>query len=212
MSRIGEWIARSRYLILLIGALLLVPSVIGFFKTRVNYDLLSYLPDSLETIKGQDIMVDEFGMGAFTMIIVEGMDERDIGDLADKIADIDHVEKVLWHGSLIDLSVPLELLPKRLREGLVRGDATLIIAFLDDTTSSDKSMDAVKEMRRIVGEKCFVSGMTGIVADIADLCMKELPVYVVIAAILSFLVLELTTESFIVPFFFPAKHRHIDPL
>ena len=202
MSKIGELIARSRYLILIIGGLLIIPSVLGFIATRVNYDLLSYLPDSLETINGQDIMVDEFGMGAFTMIIVEGMDDRDIDDLADRIADIDHVEKVLWHGSLIDLSVPLELLPVRLRDGLVRGDSTLLIAFLDDTTSSDESMGAVKEMRRIVGDKCFVSGMTGIVADIADLCMKELPVYVVIAAILSFLVLELTTESFIVPFFF----------
>ena len=202
MSKIGELIARCRYLILLIGGLLLIPSALGFLATRVNYDLLSYLPDSLETIAGQDIMVDEFGMGAFTMIIVEGMDDRDIGDLADEIADIDHVEKVLWHGSLVDLSVPLDLLPKRLRDGLVRGDSTLIIAFLDDTTSSDESMNAVKEMRRITGEKCFVSGMTGIVADIADLCMKELPVYVVIAAILSFLVLELTTESFIVPLFF----------
>ena len=202
MTKIGELIARSRYLILLIGGLLIIPSVLGFIGTRVNYDILCYLPNSLETIAGQDIMVDEFGMGAFTMIIVEGMDDRDIGDLADRIDEIDHVEKVLWHGSLVDLSIPIELLPKRLKDGLVRGDSTLLIAFLDDTTSSDNSMEAVKEMRRIVGEKCFVSGMTGIVTDIADLCMKELPVYVVIAAVLSFLVLELTTESFIVPLFF----------
>ncbi|MBQ9361010.1 MAG: MMPL family transporter [Lachnospiraceae bacterium] len=202
MSKIGEWIARCRYLILLVGGLLLIPSVLGFVATRVNYDLLSYLPDSLETIKGQDIMVDEFGMGAFTMIVIDGMDDRDIDELADKIADIDHVEKVVWHGSIIDLSIPLDLLPSKLKDGLVQGDSTLLIAFLDDTTSSDDSMGAVREMRKIVGEQCFVSGMTGIVADIADLCMKELPVYVVIAAILSFLVLELTTESFIVPLFF----------
>ena len=202
MTKIGEWIARSRFLILIVGTLLLIPSVLGFIKTRVNYDLLSYLPNTLETIAGQDIMVDEFGMGAFTMIVIEGMDDRDIGDLEDKIAAVDHVEKTLWHGSLVDLSVPLDMLPKRIRDGLVRGDSKLLIAFLDDTTSSDKSMDAVREIRKIVGEKCFVSGMTGIVADIADLCLKELPVYVVIAAILSFLILEITTESFIVPIFF----------
>ncbi|MBR1524535.1 MAG: MMPL family transporter [Lachnospiraceae bacterium] len=202
MAKIGEWIARCRYLILLIGALLLIPSVIGFVATRVNYDLLSYLPNSLETIAGQDIMVDEFGMGAFTMIVIEGMDDRDIEKLADKIENVEHVEKVLWHGSIIDLSIPIELLPERIKDGLVRGDSTLLVAFLDNTTSSDDSMDAVKEMRKIVGSNCFVSGMTGIVTDIADLCMKELPVYVVIAAILSFLVLELTTESFIVPLFF----------
>ena len=202
MAKIGEWIARCRYLILLIGALLLIPSVIGFVATRVNYDLLSYLPNSLETIAGQDIMVDEFGMGAFTLIVIEGMDDRDIEKLADKIENVEHVEKVLWHGSIIDLSIPIELLPERIKDGLVRGDSTLLVAFLDNTTSSDDSMDAVKEMRKIVGENCFVSGMTGIVTDIADLCMKELPVYVVIAAILSFLVLELTTESFIVPLFF----------
>ncbi|MBQ8955888.1 MAG: MMPL family transporter [Lachnospiraceae bacterium] len=202
MAKIGEWIARCRYLILLIGALLLIPSVIGFVATRVNYDLLSYLPNSLETIAGQDIMVDEFGMGAFTMIVIEGMDYRDIEKLADKIENVEHVEKVLWHGSIIDLSIPIELLPERIKDGLVRGDSTLLVAFLDNTTSSDDSMDAVKEMRKIVGSNCFVSGMTGIVTDIADLCMKELPVYVVIAAILSFLVLELTTESFIVPLFF----------
>ncbi|MBQ9606458.1 MAG: MMPL family transporter [Lachnospiraceae bacterium] len=202
MAKIGEWIARCRYLILLIGALLLIPSVIGFVATRVNYDLLSYLPNSLETIAGQDIMVDEFGMGAFTLIVIEGMDDRDIEKLADKIENVEHVEKVLWHGSIIDLSIPIELLPERIKDGLVRGDSTLLVAFLDNTTSSDDSMDAVKEMRKIVGSNCFVSGMTGIVTDIADLCMKELPVYVVIAAILSFLVLELTTESFIVPLFF----------
>ena len=131
MTKIGELIARSRYLILLIGGLLIIPSVLGFIGTRVNYDILCYLPNSLETIAGQDIMVDEFGMGAFTMIIVEGMDDRDIGDLADRIDEIDHVEKVLWHGSLVDLSIPIELLPKRLKDGLVRGDSTLLIAFLD---------------------------------------------------------------------------------
>lgn len=201
-SRIGYWVARSRFLILLIGGLLLIPSVLGFAKTRVNYDLLSYLPTSLETIAGQDIMVDEFGMGAFSMIVVEGMEDQDIDKLADRLKEVDHVEDIIWHGSLIDLSVPLELLPERLRDGLVRGDDTLLIAFLDDTTSSDESMEAIRTMRSMVGEQCFISGMTGIVSDIADLCMEELPVYVVIAAILSFLVLELTTESFIVPIFF----------
>ena len=200
--RIGKWIAKNRVLILIIGALLLVPSVIGIAATKVNYDLLSYLPDTLETVDGQNIMVDEYGMGAFAMIVVEGMPLKDVQQVEEKLTAIEHVKKVLWYGSIADISVPVEMLPERLRKALFNGNATLVIAFLDDTTSSDASMGAVREMRRVLGGQCFISGMTGIVTDIADLCMQELPIYVVMAAILSFIVLELTTDSFLVPFFF----------
>jgi len=200
--KLGEWIAKCRVLILIVSALLLVPSLIGIAKTRVNYDLLSYLPDSLETVEGQNIMVDEFGTGAFSMCVIEGLPMKDVQKLADQFKQIDHVKDVLWYGEVMDISVPPEILPDKVRDKFIRGDAQLLVAFYDNTTSSDESMGALTEMRRIADEHCFIGGMTGIVTDIKDLCMQELPVYVVIAAILSFFVLELTTESFAVPIFF----------
>ena len=200
--RIGKWIAKNRILILIAGILLIVPSLIGLAVTKVNYDLLSYLPETLETVNGQNIMVDEYGMGAFAMIVTEGMPLKDVDKTVEIVSGIDHVKKVLWYGTIADISVPTDMLPERLRNALFNGDATLLIAFIDDTTSSDAAMGAVKEMRSKLGKQCFISGMTGIVTDIADLCMQELPIYVVIAAILSFIVLELTTESYLVPLFF----------
>ena len=200
--KLGEWIARHRILILLIGVLLLVPSVIGIVKTRVNYDLLSYLPDTLETVEGQDIMVDEFGTGAFAMCVVDGMPMKDVQKMADEFKQIDHVKDVLWYGEVIDISVPSQLLPDNLRKKFFEGDAQLMVVFYDDTTSSDEAMGALTEMRRVADERCFIGGMTGIVTDIKDLCMQELPVYVVIAGILSFIILLLATESYIVPAFF----------
>ena len=200
--KLGEWIAKNRVLILLIGMLLLIPSVFGIVKTRVNYDLLSYLPDTLETVKGQDIMVDEFGTGAFAMCVIDGMPMKDVQKLADEFKQIDHVKDVLWYGEVMDISVPTQLLPDNIRNKFINGDAQLLVAFYDDTTSSDESMAALTQMRRIADERCFIGGMTGIVTDIKDLCMQELPAYVVIASILSFIVLQLTTESFVVPIFF----------
>ena len=200
--KLGEWIAKQRILILLVGVLLLVPSVIGIVKTRVNYDLLSYLPDTLETVEGQDIMVDEFGTGAFAMCVVDGMPMKDVQKMADEFSQIDHVKDVLWYGEVIDISVPTQLLPDNLRKKFFEGDAQLMVVFYDDTTSSDEAMGALTQMRRVADERCFIGGMTGIVTDIKDLCMQELPVYVVIAAVLSFIILLLATESYIVPAFF----------
>ena len=200
--KLGEWIAKQRLLILLIGILLLIPSVIGIVKTRVNYDLLSYLPDTLETVKGQDVMVDEFGTGAFAMCVIDGMPMKEVQKMADEFKQIDHVKDVLWYGEVMDISVPTQLLPDNLRKKFFDGEAQLMVVFYDGTTSSDESMGALTEMRRIADERCFIGGMTGIVTDIKDLCMQELPVYVVIAAILSFIILLLATESYIVPIFF----------
>ena len=200
--KLGEWIAKQRLLILLIGILLLIPSVIGIVKTRVNYDLLSYLPDTLETVKGQDVMVDEFGTGAFAMCVIDGMPMKEVQKMADEFKQIDHVKDVLWYGEVMDISVPTQLLPDNLRKKFFDGEAQLMVVFYDGTTSSDESMGALTEMRRIVDKRCFIGGMTGIVTDIKDLCMQELPVYVVIAAILSFIILLLATESYIVPIFF----------
>ncbi len=202
MVKVGKWIARHKKLILFIGLVLLFPAMLGYISTRVNYDVLSYLPDTLETVKGQDIMVDEFGIGAFSMVVVEDMELKDVASLKEKIEDVDHVKNVLWYDSVMDLSVPVEMLPKDLREALFKGNATMMIALFDNTTSSDEAMNAVTAIRKIVSKNCFVSGMTGVVTDIKSLALKEMPAYVVIAGGLSLLVLFLAMDSFVVPILF----------
>ena len=200
--KVGKWIARHRILMLIIGFLLVIPSAIGMAKTRVNYDLLSYLPEHLETVKGQDILVDEYGMGAFSMVVVENMEMKDVQKLKEQFSEVPHVKDVLWYDDVADISLPVEMLPKDIREGFFKGDATMMIALFDNTTSSDDAMEAVTEMRKIANSQCFISGMTGVVTDIKNIALQELPVYVVIAAVLSLVVLELTGTSFVVPFLF----------
>ena len=202
MVKVGKWIARHRILMLIIGFLLVIPSAIGMAKTRVNYDLLSYLPEHLETVKGQDILVDEYGMGAFSMVVVENMEMKDVQKLEEQFSEVPHVKDVLWYDDVADVSLPVEMLPKDIREGFFKGDATMMIALFDNTTSSDDAMEAVTEMRKIANSQCFISGMTGVVTDIKNIALQELPVYVVIAAVLSLVVLELTGTSFVVPFLF----------
>ena len=202
MVKVGKWIAKHKVLVLLIGLLLVFPSMIGIAKTRVNYDLLSYLPETLETVKGQDIMVDEFGMGAFSMVVVENMEMKDIQKLEDEFSQVEHVKDVLWYDDVADISLPVEMIPKDLREAFFKGDATMMLVLFDNTTSSDDAMDALTELRKLANKQCFISGMTGVVTDIKNIAMKELPIYVVIAAVLSLVVLELTSGSFVVPFLF----------
>ena len=202
MVKVGKWIARHRILMLIIGFILVIPSAIGMAKTRVNYDLLSYLPEHLETVKGQDILVDEYGMGAFSMVVVENMKMKDVQKLEEQFSEVPHVKDVLWYDDVADISLPVEMLPKDIREGFFKGDATMMIALFDNTTSSDDAMEAVTEMRKIANSQCFISGMTGVVTDIKNIALQELPVYVVIAAVLSLVVLELTGTSFVVPFLF----------
>ncbi len=202
MLAVGKWITRHKALIIVFSILLIIPSVIGMIKTRTNYDLLSYLPKSLETVNGQDVMVDEFGMGAFTMVIVENMDMKDVSALKQEIEGVDHVTDVLWYDNLMDISVPVEMLPKELQEMLFNGDATMMIALLDDTTSADNSMQTITNLRKLVGERCFLSGMTGLVTDIKDLALKQIPIYVVIAAVCTLIVLIITMDSLATPFIF----------
>ena len=202
MVNTGKWIARHRKVILTICMLLFIPSIFGMAATKINYDLLSYLPKSLETVKGQDILVDEYGMGAFSMVVVEDMELKDVQKLEDKISKIPHVKDVLWYDDVADISLPVDMIPKDLRSAFFSGDATMMLALFDDTTSSDESMEAVTEMRKVVGAQCFVSGMTGVVTDIKNICFEELPIYVAIAAILSFIILEITGTSFLVPILF----------
>ena len=202
MVKVGKWIAKHKVLVLLIGLLLVFPSMIGIAKTRVNYDLLSYLPETLETVKGQDIMVDEFGMGAFSMVVVENMEMKDIQKLEDEFSQVEHVKDVLWYDDVADISLPVEMIPQDLREAFFKGDATMMLVLFDNTTSSDEAMDALTELRKLANKQCFISGMTGVVTDIKNIAMKELPIYGVIAAVLSLVVLELTSGSFVVPFLF----------
>lgn len=202
MIKVGKWIAKHKVLIVLIGLVLLVPSVLGIAATRVNYDILSYLPESLETVEGQDIMVDEFGMGAFSMVVVENMDMKDVAALKAQFEDIDHVEDVLWYDSVADLSFPVDMLPSKIKDVFFRGNATMMIALFDNTTSSDAAMEAVTEMRKIASKECYISGMSGVVTDIKNVALEEMPIYVVVAAVLSFLVLCLSMDSLVVPILF----------
>ena len=202
MKKIGKAIAKGRFLIFILALALLVPSAIGYINTRINYDLLSYLPESLETVSGQDIMVDEFGMGAFSMVIVEGMDNKEAAALEADLETIDHVKEVLWYDDMLDLSVPVSMIPDNVRDAFFQEDATMMIALFDNTTSADETMEAITDMRKMVGKDCFISGMSGVVTDIKNLALQEMPVYVVIASLLSLLVLLLTTDSFVLPFIF----------
>ena len=204
MNHFGKFITRHKFIILIFGLLLIIPSVIGMSMTRVNYDLLSYLPKSLETVEGQDIMVDEFGMGAFSMVVVEDMENKDVAKLKEKLADVEHVEKIIWYDSVADLTLPVEMLPNDIREALFHENATMMIALFDQTTSADETMEAVTEMRGVVKEQAFISGMSGIVTDIKNLALAEMPIYVTIAAVLALLVLILTMESFLTPVIFLA--------
>lgn len=202
MIRFGKFIAKHCRLILVICLLLLIPSTYGIMKTRINYDVLSYLPDTLETVNGQNILLDEFGMGAFSMVVVEDMDMKDVQKLETKLEAIEHVKDVLWYDDAMDLNVPTQMLPDDLREGLFQGNATMLIALFDDSTSSDVTMDTITQMRKAVNSQCYVSGMSSVVTDIKSLFNQEMPIYVAIAAILSLIVLCLTMNSLLVPVLF----------
>lgn len=202
MVAIGKWITRHKNLILILAVILLIPAGIGYVSTRVNYDLLSYLPDTLETVEGQDIMVDEFGMGAFSMIIVEDMSMKDVAKLEEDLESLEHVSDVLWYDDALDVSVPIEMMPTDLRDAFFNGDATMMVALFDDTTSADDTMDTISEIRKMVGKNVFASGMAGVVTDIKDLAMAEMPIYVVIAALMSLAVLFITMDSFATPLIF----------
>ena len=202
MINFGKKIVKHRKLVIIICLLLMIPAVIGYAFTHVNYDLLNYLPGDLETMKGQDILVDEFGMGAFTMVIVEDMPDKDVAALKAKIEQVDCVKDVLWYDSVADLSLPVDLLPDELKDAFYKDNATMMIALLEDTTSADRSMEAIKEIRKLCNEQCFASGMTGLIEDVKELSDKETPIYVAIAVVLSLIVLALTMESFVTPVLF----------
>ncbi len=202
MVKFGKWIAKHRILILIVSILLLIPSVIGFVTTRVNYDILSYLPKDIETMKGQDILLEDFGKGGFSMVMIEGMSDKDVAETKKKIEEIDHVADVVWYDTVADISIPKEILPDDIYDFFNSGDSTLMAVFFDDSSSGDGTMSAVEEIRKVAGEQCFVSGMSAVVTDIKNLSDKESVMYVVIAVLLVSLVLAVTMDSFLIPVFF----------
>ncbi len=205
MQRFAKAVVKLRVPILILAFLLLIPSGIGYINTKVNYDMLSYLPEEIDTMKGQDILKEEFGTGAFSMFVVEGMEPKDVSALKAKIEKVDHVKDVIWYDSVMDLSIPMEMLPDEIYDTFNNGDATMMFILFDDTTSSDGTMEAVQEIRKIADKDCFLAGMTAVLVDTRDLSNSEAPIYVAIAVVLSCVVLSLTMDSFLIPFLFLAS-------
>ena len=205
MLKFGKGVVKYRIPILILCIAMLIPSVFGIMKTRINYDVLTYLPEETETVVGQNIMTDEFGLGAFSEVIVEGMEPKDVSKLKGEIEKIDHVASVVWYDDLLDTSVPMEILPKKYYDVFNSGDATMMAVFFDTATSADETIEAVGQIRKTVGENCFVTGMSAMVTDLRDLCEKEEPVYVAIAVICATVIMMLFMDSFLVPFIFLAS-------
>ena len=192
-------------LILIISLALMIPSVFGMLNTRINYDMLNYLPDDMDTVIGQDTLKEDFGKGAFSFIIVEDMPAKEVAALKEKIEAVDHVDTVLWYDSLADLSVPMELLPDKLYDAFNQGNATMMAVFFDSATSEDVTMDAIRDIRAIAGKQCFVSGMSALVTDLKDLCEQEEPIYVALAVACACAAMMLLLDGWLVPFVFLAS-------
>ncbi len=202
MIKFGKAVVKSRIVILISSVLLLIPALLGYISTRINYDVLTYLPEEIETMKGQEIMIEDFGTGAFSMFIVDGMELKDVAELKAKIEEVDHVEKVLWYDSIMDISVPQSMLPDKVYEVFNSDTGTMMAIFFDEGTSADSTMDAITQIRKLAGKQCFVSGMSAIVTDTKALSERETPIYVLIAVLLSTLVLAVTMESIVIPVLF----------
>lgn len=202
MVKVGKKIVKFRVPILILSIILLIPAVWGYVNTRINYDVLTYLPEDIETMQGQEIMTNDFGIGAFSMLMVDGMEDKEIVKLKEKVEKVDGVENVLWYDSLADISVPQSVLPSKLYDEYNTEDGTMMAVFFKDGTSSDETMKAITEIRKITGEQCFLSGMSAIVEDTKELAEKETPLYVLVAVALSALVLAITMESIFVPVLF----------
>ena len=204
MIKFGKAVVKLRIPILILSFLLLIPSAIGYFNTRVNYDILTYLPKDIETMKGQDILLDEFGTGAFSFCVVEGMEPKDISAMREEMAQVNHVKDVIWYDSILDVSIPMEILPDDLYEFFNNKDAdsTLMVVLYDTSMSADETMEAIETIRGLVKDQCFISGMSAVVTDTKNLSAQEVPIYVLIAVILAVVVLSLTMDSAIMPLFF----------
>ena len=204
MYRFGKAVVRLRIPILILALVLLFPSYLGMQATRINYDMLTYLPSDIETMRGQDILLDEFGKGAFSFVVTEGMTDQEVSRLRQEIEKVDHVDSALWYDSLVDLSVPKEILPDQLRDVFINGDATMIAVFFDTSSSADETIRAVTEIRKLCGRQAFVSGISALVTDLKNLAEREEPIYVGIAVLCALGAMLLLTDSWLIPFVFLA--------
>lgn len=204
MEKFGKFVVKCRIPIFLLSLALLIPSAIGYFKTKINYDILYYLPPEIETMQGQNILKDEFGTGAFSLCVVEGMPEKEIVSMKAKMEQVPHVKKIIWYDTIADISLPMEILPQDIEEFFNNHekDATLMAVLFDTGTSEDETMDAIEELRKVAEGQCFISGMSAVVTDTKNLANQETPVYVLIAVILAVIVLSLTMNSGLAPIFF----------
>ncbi len=202
MINFGKKVVKFRVPIFIISLMLLIPSAFGYFGTKINYDILSYLPGDIETMKGQDILVDEFGTGAFSLFVAEGMDNKDVAALKSKIEKVEHVSKVIWYDSILDISFPMDMLPDEIVSAFKSDNATMLAIIFDETTSADGTMDAITTIRDMAGKQCFLSGMSAVVTDTKILSEKETPLYVGLAVLLALIVLSVTMDSFLIPIFF----------
>lgn len=205
MEKFGRAVVKFRWPILIIGILLLIPSIMGYMSTRINYDLLDYLPSDMETVEGQNILKEDFGAGAFSLIVTEGMTDEEVGDLTDQIADVPHVVTALSYGSASGANIPDEVIPSDIRSKFVNGDEQLIAVFFDSGTSSDDTMNAVTQIRGLCDKQVYVSGMSALVTDLKNIAEREEPSYVLLAVVCALVMLLLLTDSFLAPFLFLAS-------
>ncbi len=204
MEKFGKVIVKLRIPILILSFLLLIPSAIGYFNTRVNYDILYYLPNEIETMQGQDILMDDFNKGAYAMVVVQNMDTKSTDRLIKKVESVDHVAQVISYTGIVGEDVPSEIVPSKFRKYFENDstDTTLFAIFFDNTTSSDDTMNAITQIREKTEGQAFISGMSAVVTDTKNLSEKETPLYVLIAVVLVCIVLAIFMDSFLVPVFF----------
>ncbi len=202
MAKISKKIAESRVIILVLAFLLLIPSVLGFIKTKINYDILSYLPDDLETVRAEEILKRDFDCGSLSMLIVEGMEDKDVAKIKEKVEKIQGVQKVLWINDVLDSPIPKDILPSSIQDVFYAKDSTMMVIMLEEGSANIITQSAVEDIRKVAGEQSFLSGMAGIVKDTKDLSDKETPFYVLIAVVLSLIVLALTMDSVVIPVIF----------
>ena len=200
--KFSKKIVKWRIPILVITLLLMIPAVFGMISTKINYDMLNYLPDNIDTVIGQDELLNEFGKGAFSLIIVEDMSNDDVASLKSQIEEVDHVESVIWYNSIADLSIPMEMLPDDLYDAFNKENSTMMAVFFDSSTSAETTMQAINDIRSLCGKQCFVSGMSAMVADLKELCEQEEPIYVAIAVVLAVIAMLVFLDSWLAPILF----------
>ncbi len=203
--KFSKAVVKYRVIILVIALAAMIPSLFGYINTRVNYDMLNYLPGDMETIVGQDELMNDFGKGAFSLIILEDMSVRDVSVLKEKIEKVNHVDSVVWYNSIADVSIPMEILPESIYNAFNTDKSTLMAVFFDSSTSADVTMDAIREIRSVAGKQCFVSGLSAMVTDLKDLCEREEPIYVAIAVVLALVAMMLLLDNWMIPVVFLAS-------